>query len=166
MRVSRTALAVAVALILTAPASAALMGDFAGLPICSTLNVMPKGYQPIECNKRAPLRGECRFTLTSDHMPVEYLINDGVVLDKKVPLSASPSTPYGLRDGDDYEVTERKIRAATGLSSRKWADNEDEAASYLQSDDMTCDRNKSYSIYVWFKNGRAKSVSISTLPAF
>lgn len=166
MGISRTALVGAVALILTAPASAALKGDFAGLPICSKLNAMPRGYRPTECNRRAPLRGECRFTLTSNGMPIEYLIDDGVVLDKKVPLSAGPSTPYGLRDGDDYDAAAHKVRVGTGLSSRKWTDNEDEAASYIQSDDVTCGRNKSYSIYVWFRNGRAKSVSISTLPAF
>lgn len=166
MGISRMALAVAVALLLTAPASAALRGDFAGLAICSKLNTMPRGYRPTECNRRAPLRGECRFALTSNDMPIEYLIDDGVVLDKKVPPSASSAAPYGLRDGDNYETAARKIRVGTGLSSRKWTDSEDEDASYLQSDDVSCGRDKSYSIYVWFTNGHAKSVSISTLPAF
>lgn len=167
MGTSRIALAGAVALILTMPAAAAArMGDFGGLAICSKLNAMPRGYRPSECSRRAPLRGECRFTLTSGGMPIEYRIQDGVVFDKKVPLGAGPAGPYGLRGGDDYQAAARKISVGTGLSSRHWPDIEDNAASYLQSDDTNCGRNRSYSIYVWFRNGRAQSVSVSTLPPF
>jgi hypothetical protein len=70
-----------------------------------------------------------------------------------------------LKD-DSYGAAARKIRASTGLSSRHWADSDEEAAGYLQSDDVSCKRNKSCTIYVWFKNGRAESVSASKFPAF
>ena len=167
MRISGMSTVGALAIMLSAPTSAALRGDFAGLAICSKLDSMPKGNKLFECNKRTPLRGECRFTLTNNGMAISYLIEDGIVLDKKVVLSADAhfSAPFGLRRGDSYGTAARKIRATTGLSSRHWADGDEEAAGYLQSDDVICGRNKSHTIYVWFKNGRAVSVSASTLPA-
>lgn len=168
MHIPRIAWAGILAMMLSVPASAAPRGDFAGLAICSKLSAMPKGYKAIECNTHAPLRGECRFSLASNGIAIEYLVENGLVLDKKTALSprGSFAAPYGLRNGDDYEIAARKIKASTGLSSQHWTDSEDEAASYLQSDEVSCGRNKSYTIYVWFKNGRAESVSVSTLPAF
>lgn len=168
MQISRTILAATLVLMLSAPASAALKGDLAGLAMCSKLRAMPKGYRPIACNRRAPLRGECQFTLTSNGMPIEYLIEDGMVLAKTVRLSAGArsAAPFGVRYGDDFTRATSRIWANTGLSSNHWVADEEPGVTYLQSDEVSCASSKAYSIYVWFKNGAAQSVSVSTLPAF
>lgn len=170
MQISRAVLSAIMAVTLSAPASAALRGDFAGLAICSKLRAMPQGYRPIACNRRAPLRGECRFALTSSGMPIEYLIEDGMVLAKTVRLAAGGrlAAPYGLSQNDDYTRAASKIWASTGtgLSSQQWEDNEEPGVTYLQSDSVSCNSNKAYAIYVWFRNGNAESVSVSTLPTF
>ena len=153
-------------LVLSAPAAATLKGDFAGLAICSKLRTFPQGSRPSACNLRAPLRGECRFSLVSNGMPIAYLIEDGMVLDKKSELRRGVAAPYGLRRGESYASAAAKIKASTGLSSRHWNDSEEQGKSYLQSEDISCGANKSYSIYVWFRNGAAEAVSVSTLPAF
>lgn len=166
MQISRVAFAGALAMLLPGQASAALRGDFPGPAICSKLNAMPKGYKAHGCNKRTPLRGECRFTLPGNGIPIEYLIDNGLVLDKTVTLgsSASIAAPFGLRRGDGYDSAARKIRDSAGLASQQWTDSDDEAVSYLQSDAVSCGRSMSYTIYVWFRNGGAESVSVSTLP--
>ena len=168
MQNSHIVLAGAMAMLLAAPASAAQRGDFAGLAICSKLLALPKAYKATECNRRAPLRGECRFTLSSNGMPIEYLMEDGVVLAKDVKLAAGArfAAPYGLSHGESRQGAARKIRATTGLSSQHWEDSEEPGTSYLQSDSVQCGASKAYTIYVWFRDGRAKSVSVSTLPAF
>lgn len=154
-------------MLLPAQASAAQRGDFSGLPICSKLKTMPVGYKAKACSVRTPLRGECRFTLPSNGLSIEYLIDNGVILDKTVKLRANAgiAMPYGLTPGESHESVSQKIRGRTALASRYWTDSDDEAVSYLQSDDVSCRRNMSYTIYVWFRNGRAGSVSVSTLPA-
>lgn len=148
------------------PALATRASDFGGLPICSKLRAMPHGYHPIECNSRTPLRGDCRFSLNSNGTSTEYLIEDGMVIDKRVNLHASMrrAGPFGLRRDEDQVSAARKVQARTGLATQYWTDSEDETAGYLQSTDVMCSRNKSYTIYVWFKRGKAHSVSVSTLP--
>lgn len=119
MQILRIVWAVTLAMMLSAPASAAFRGDFAGLAICSKLSAIPKGCRTIDCHARAPLRGECRFTLASNGIGIEYLIKNAQVLDKKIVLSAHAgfAAPYGLHHGDDYETAARKIKASTGLAS-------------------------------------------------
>ena len=148
-------------------ASAARASDFGGLPICSTLREMPRDYQQIECSSRAPLRGECRFSLNSNGVETEYLIEDGVVVDKRVNLrpGARGAGPFGLQRDDDKASAARHVLASTGLATRYWTDSEDETAGYLQSTDVICGQNTSYTIFVWFRRGKARSVSVSTLPA-
>lgn len=151
---------------LAEPALAARIGDFAGLPICSKLHAMPRGYHPIECSRRTPLRGECRFLLNSHGASTEYLIEDGMVIDKQVNLRVGTrdTGPFGLRRDEGQASAARKVLASTGLATRYWADSEDEGAGYLQSTEVMCGRNKAYTIYVWFRRGKAQSVSVSTLP--
>ncbi|WP_446652306.1 hypothetical protein [Blastomonas sp.] len=149
------------------PALAACASDFSGLPICSKLRAMPRGYHPIECNSRTPLRGECRFSLNSNGASAEYLIEDGMVIAKQVDLriGTRAAGPFGLRRDEDHASAAHKILASTGLTTRYWDDSEDETAGYLQSTDVMCGRNKSYTIYVWFRRGKAQSVSVSAIPA-
>ena len=115
---------------------------------------------------RDPLRGECRFTLTSNGMTIDYLVADGTVVDKTFILEgrADVPAPYGLRRWDSHDGAARKVRSITGLSSRYWTDSDAPDVSYLQSDEVPCGQGLSYSIYVWFKDGKAESVSVSTLP--
>jgi len=167
MPFSRVAVAGIMSCILAEPAMAARTGDFGGLPICSRLNAMPRGYRPSECNSRSPLSGECRFFLTAKGMRTEYLIENGIVLEKRVSLRAGPrsANPFGLLRGESRANTAGKVRASTGLATRYWDDAEDAGAGYLQSTEVNCSRTKSYTISVWFRNGRAEAVSVSTLPA-
>lgn len=148
------------------PALAARTSDFGGLPICSKLRAMPRGYRPIEYNSRTPLSGECRFSLNNMGVSTQYLIENGVIVDKRVNLRADTlgTGPYGLRRDEGQAGAARKVLASTGLATRYWPDDEDETAGYLQSTDVMCGRNKSYTIYVWFRRGKAQSVSVSTLP--
>ncbi|MGV7122994.1 hypothetical protein ACVENA_19830 [Sphingopyxis sp. 550A] len=167
MQFSRLA-AMCIAISLMAePALATRASDFGGLPICSKLRAMPRGYHPIECNRRAPLSGECRFSLNNNGASTEYLIEDGMVIDKRVNLRSGTrgAGPFGLHRDEDQASAARNVLASTGLATRYWADSEDETAGYLQSTDVMCGRNKSYTIYVWFRRGKAQSVSVSTLPA-
>lgn len=166
MHIVRTTCLAAVAAMLPIQEAEAVQRDFAGLAICSKLGAMPSRYKPRVCNAREPLRGECRFTLTSNGMTIEYLVADGTVVDKSFNLGARPDVPapYGLRRGDSYDGAARKIRSITGLSSRYWTDSDAPDASYLQSDEVPCRQGLSYTIYVWFRDGKAESVSVSTLP--
>lgn len=166
MHISPLVFAGALVLLLPTQVSAFVRGDFPGLPICSKLKSMPKGYKAIACDARAPLQGECRFTLSTSGLSIEYLIDDGVVLDKAITLGniASLAAPYGLTRDDSHESAARKVKGHTGLPSQHWTDGDDETLSYLQSDQVTCGKNMSYTIYVWFRNDRAESVSVSTLP--
>lgn len=163
----RVLLVVSMALLASEPAMAARTGDFGGLAICSRLHAMPRGYRPIQCNSGTPLAGDCRFLLTSQGVPVEYLIEYGVVVDKRVRLRAGSRKvgPFGIVRDEGRTSAARKIQASTGLSARYWADSEVEDAGYLQSTEVSCSRNSSYTIYVWFRHGGAESVSVSTLPA-
>ncbi|MBD3728362.1 MAG: hypothetical protein IE933_01520 [Sphingomonadales bacterium] len=149
------------------PAMAAPASDFGGLAICSTLKAMPRNYRPGECSARNPLKGECRFSITSQGRQIDYLIENGVVIDKVVKLRAGARSPgpFGIVRGEAQESAARKIWRSTKLTTRYWTDSEDADAGYLQSDDVGCGRNKSYTVYVWFRHGRAESVSVSTLPA-
>lgn len=164
--ISRLALVGSVALTLPTQACAAHAIDFAGLAVCSTLSGLPPAHRPIGCDATTPLRGECRFTLTLDGLSVAYLIEEGVVLSKTALLRRGVSMPYGLRAGDTNQVAARKILARTGLTSRSWKDTEEPTVTYLQSRDVNCGAQRSYAIYVWFSNGRARTVSVSTLPPF
>lgn len=167
MRFSRIAVTCMAIVLLPGTASAARLGDFGGLPICSKLRAMPRGYNPIECSTRAPLRGDCRFSLNGEGISIEYLIEDGIVIEKRVDLRTGMRSvgPFGLRRDEDQASAARKVRTSTGLATRYWTDSEDEASGYLQSRDVMCGRSKSYTIYVWFKRDKAWSVSVSTLPA-
>jgi hypothetical protein len=166
MYASRFAIMGAIAMWLSAPSWAALKGDFGGLAMCSNLKALPKGHRVISCKKCIPLRGECKFVLSSNGMPIEYLIENGVVQSKNVKLVAGAKfvAPYGLSVSDNPEKAVRKIKKSTGLSSKTWTDD-DENSSYLQSEDVMCSKSKSYVVYVWFDNEQATNVSVSTLPA-
>lgn len=166
MYVIRTAWAAALSAMLPLQASEATQRDFAGLAICAKLNAMPTRYRAKACDPREPLRGECRFSLTSNGMSVNYLVANGTVVEKSVILGgrADVPGPYGLRRGDSYDSAARKVRSSASLSSRHWTDDDDPDVSYLQSDDVPCGDGLSYTIYVWFKDGKAESVSVSTLP--
>ncbi|MGQ7828807.1 hypothetical protein [Altererythrobacter sp. Z27] len=100
-------------------------------------------------------------------MSIDYLIENAIILDKTVTLGASAKVvaPFGLRRGDGHETAARKIRDIVGVSSEYWTDYDDEAASYLQSEAVNCEKKQSFTIYVWFRDGKALSVSASTLPA-
>lgn len=167
MFVSRFVIMGAMAMLLSAPSWAALKGDFAGLAICSKLKALPKGHRVVTCDKRTPLRGECKFVLSSNGIPIEYLIENGMVLEKYVTLEAGAAfvAPFGIRYGENSKSTASKINASTGLSSKYWTDSDDETESYLQSDDVMCGKSKSFAVYVFFDNGKATSVSVSAIPA-
>lgn len=164
----RIAVAGIMTCILVEPAIAARGGDFGGLPICSKLNAMPRGYRPSRCNSRSPLRGECSFSLSSQGITADYILDDGIVVDKSVRLRGGPrpANPFGLLRGEGRANAAGKVRMRTGLVTQYWDDTEDAGAGYLQSTEVNCSRSKSYTVRVWFRNGRAESVSVSTLPAF
>jgi hypothetical protein len=99
-------------------------------------------------------------------MTIDYLVANGTVVEKIFILGghADGPAPYGLRRGDSYDSTARKVGSITGLSSRYWTDADDPDVSYLQSGEVSCGQGLSYTIYVWFRDGKAESVSVSTLP--
>lgn len=167
MKFLRIAWASVLTMLLSAPSLAAVKNDLAGLAICSRLKAMPKGYRATNCSRRTPLRGECRFTMTSNDMPIEYLLDNGTVLSKSARLYAGAkfAAPFGLRVSDNFESARRRVERITGLSFKLWTDDQNENAHYLQSDAVVCNKNKSYSIYVWFKNDRTTGITVSTLPA-
>lgn len=148
----------------TALTSAVSAADFGGLAICSRLTAMPAGAKLAECNRRAPLAGDCRFRLSSNGTSIEYLLGDGIVLAKRVTLNAGSAMPWGLHSGDDAQTAARKVTARTGLDTRLWNDVEDSDATYLQSSAAACRSSQTYAVYVWFSHGRATAVSVSTLP--
>lgn len=100
---------------------------------------------------REPLRSECLFTLTRNGMTIDYLVANGTVVEKIFILGghADGPAPYGLRRGDSYDSTARKVGSITGLSSRYWTDADDPDVSYLQSGEVSCGQGLSYTIYVW-----------------
>ena len=118
----KTMAAVAAIMLFTQIASAASTGDFAGLAICSKLKVIPKAAKLTKCNARAPLNGlrECQFTMTSNSIPIHYVVMSGVVRDKNVALHSGMKSgaPYGLNSSDTKDSAMRKVAAATGLSLR------------------------------------------------
>jgi hypothetical protein len=148
------------------PVTAASRSDFGAFAMCAKLKAMPKGYRAIKCNARTPLRGECRFTLPGDLGQIEYLIENGKILDKTYRFKAGTSAkgPFGLTSTDTKENAARKIRSATGLSTQMWTDSSGDTGDYLQSDGVPCSGNE-YTIYVWFENNQVNAVSVSSLPA-
>lgn len=164
LRLWSVVLAAGVGAGMTAQAFAAPAADFGGLAICSRLTAMPVGSRLADCKRRAPLAGNCHFSLSSDGMSIEYLLKDGTVLAKKVTLNAGTAMPWNLRAGDDAKTAARKLKARTGLDARLWNDVEDSAASYLQSSDAACAFGQTYAVYIWFSHGRATEVSVSSLP--
>jgi hypothetical protein len=139
--------------------------DFAGFAVCSRLRAMPKSAKLLKCNVRTPLRGECRFRLANGSMSIDYQAKDGFILKKITKLTQNSAGPYGLTGHDNVITAARKIKNRTGLSAKFWDDVYDLESGYLQSEPVSCGRNKAYSVYVWFKDGRASQVSVSTLPA-
>ncbi len=166
MRVSQIFVAGMTLCFLAEPVIAKSASDLTGLPICSALKAMPQGYRPLECDVHSPLRGSCRFSLADRAGAVEYLMENGTILDKRMRLKAGVQNKasFGIIRDDGRLAAARKILTSTGLKTRYWTDSEDATTSYLQSTDVNCGPNKSYTIYVWFRNGRAESVSVSTLP--
>lgn len=166
MRISQFAAVGAMIGLFAVSVAAHASSDLAGLPICKTLRSMPRGYRPLECDSRSPLKGNCRFLLSERAGPIEYLLENGTVIDKRISLRAgSPGiTAFGVARNDGPLPASRKMLASTGLKTHYWTDSDDATISYLQSTDIGCGPAKSYSVYIWFRHGKAESVSVSTLP--
>lgn len=168
MRMMRKKLVIAAAASVVVATQAKATQDLPGLAICSTIKALPGGFRQTECDVRRPLVGDCRFSLAQDGITVAYLVEYGVVLDKRMilPIRQGAYKPFGIERGVGHQRAARMIHAATGLASRLWTDSEEPRTSYLQSDDVSCGKTRSFSIRVWFRDGKATAVSVSTLPAF
>lgn len=145
-------------------ASAASKADFGALAMCSKLSKMPKGYRAIECNRRNPLK-ECRFSLAGDKMPIQYLIDQGTIVDKNLGFSRASKFvgPFGLRSGDTEAKAMAKVKAATALAFERWTSEDSPNGAYFQSSDVKCTGNI-FNLRVFFDNGVLESVSVSSLP--
>ena len=137
--------------------------DFGSIAMCAKLVKMPKGYKPIECDKRSPLR-QCSFTLSSEKLPIRYLVDNKVVASKWLEYGqlAKLLGPFGLKCGDRESAAMAKVKKATGLTFESWTD-ENPGSLYYQSSDISC-RGNAYNVRVFFQNGILDMVSVSSLP--
>lgn len=146
------------------PVAATPLVDLGGLPICAKLTKMPPACAPIA---RGARNAYCRFALTRNGRTIEHLVTDGLVVTKRVVLRAGPGgDSFGVRRGMSPASAARSIQATIVTATRYWPDAEDSDAAYLQSGDIACAGTRSYRVYVWFRHGAARSVSVSTLPPF
>lgn len=144
-------------------AAAQSKSDFGSIAMCAKLVKMPKGYRPADCDKRNPLR-QCSFTLSSDKVPIKYLIDDSKIVSKwlKFGERAKVAGPFGLAIGDRESAAMAKVKRATGLTFESWTD-ENPGSLYYQSSDIAC-RGNAYNVRVFFQDGVLDMVSVSSLP--
>jgi hypothetical protein len=142
--------------------SAATTADMSGLPICSTMKQIPKGFRATgDCDRMSPMES-CTFTLQSDGNKISYFVESGVIKTKIFRLNSKFSGPFSLSPLDSPKIAKAKVKKATGLSMKQYDDPE----LYLQSTEKKCSNNV-YTISVYFNTKRlAQEVVVSSLPAF
>jgi hypothetical protein len=141
--------------------SAAANADMSGLPICSTMNKLPKGFRATgDCDRMSPL-DSCTFSLQSDGNRISYVVESGIIKSKTFRLDAKTKAPFALSSLDTPKSAKSKVKTATGLSIKQHDDPE----LYLQSTEKKCTNNV-YTISVYFNAKRlAQEVVVSSLPA-
>jgi hypothetical protein len=140
--------------------SAAATADMVGLPICSTMKQIPKGFHATgDCDRMSPL-DSCTFSLQSDDNKISYFVESGVIKSKTFRLNSKFAGPFSLSPVDSLSIAKAKIKKATGLSMKQYDDPE----LYLQSTEKKCSSNV-YTISVYFNTKRlAQEVVVSSLP--
>jgi hypothetical protein len=145
-------------------AAAQPLGDFGKIEICSKLTSMPEGYAEVDgdCDKSAPLE-RCLFTYRGDSWPIIYLVANGEIWGKFLPLRSQKTGPFGLLLGEREANAASKFMKATGFTLTRAVDNTEPDYSYLQTEEMEWKGNQFASTLV-FINGKLQGLSIMLRP--